>query len=379
MAFAVAAIGLAALDVGAQQTRATDAHLYPFIGCWRADSTAQSGVSGALSCVVPVAGSADVEIVSLADGRIAERRRIDASGRPRAIDEQGCSGQEQASWSPEPRRVYLHSAFTCAPNGIAGGKTTLMSILPSGEWLEVESVRAGSGAITHVERRRDAGIPATVPRDIATRVGTRRLAVMTARAGAATPLRTTDVLEALHHSDSAVVRAWLLATAQHFQLSGDEVASLVRAEVPAPVLQAMMSTAPAYQLGVGVDASGRSTDDYLNSPGVAAGSPPTTMTMTTMTPVPTQTVNVYDNSCCAPPVYSAYNYYSPPLGFSSYYGPFVSYYSPYVHYRYPRSFPVRPSTHHVNPRPAYSSNPVGVRAGQAVSSPPRAMPSRRRP
>src|SRR3954470_21136770 len=266
---AVAALGLFAGSGRAQEARATGPAFFPFVGCWRADSVASSGE--ALSCVVPAQASSDVELVRIIDGRIADRERIDVSGRPSAVDDQGCRGQQQASSSSQPRRIYLRAEFICAPNGIAGGQTTLMSILPTGERLDVESIRSGVGSITRVERFRDAGLPASVPREIAARLGRQRLAVVTARGGGASPLQTNDVIEALRHTDSSVVRVWLVATAQHFQLSGEQVAALVRASVPAPVLQAMLGAAPAYQLGVGVDQGGHNTDAYLNSPGTPAG------------------------------------------------------------------------------------------------------------
>jgi hypothetical protein len=383
--YAVAMAGVVAGLAGAQEARATDARFYPFVGCWRGDS-ASAAAHDALSCVVPVQASTDVEIVDIVDGAVADRRRVDGSGRPRAINEQGCRGQEQASSSTQPRRVYLHSAFICAPNGMAGGKTTLMSLLPSGERLDVESIRSGGGVITRVQRFRDAGVPDSLPRDIVTRLGKQRLAVMTARAEAASPLETTDVIEALRHTDSSVVRAWLVATAPHFQLSGDEVAALVRAEVPAPVLQAMLGSAPAYQLGVGVDANGRSSDAYLSSPGIPGGGVTQITTVAPSAPTYAPASTSYDN-CCAPG-YSAYDYYAPVPAVTTYYpgvygAPYVSYYSPYVYRRYPsyhrQNGPVidhRPSTPVYRSNP---SNPVGVRPGQAVSSPPRQIPSRRRP
>ena len=383
---AAALLGALAVPGHAQDVRATDARFYPFVGCWRADSASTSG-HDALSCVVPIRTSPDVEVVDVVDGRVMERRRIDASGKPHAIDEQGCRGQEQASSSPRPGRVYLHSEFVCAPNGIAGGKTTLMSMLPSGERLEVESVRSGGGSITHVQRFRDAGVPASVPGELAARLGRQRLAVMTARAEAASPLKTADVIEALRHSDSSVVRAWLVATGQPFELNGDQVAALVRAEVPAPVLQAMLGAAPAYQLGVGVDANGRSTDAYLSSPGVPAGGVTQITTVAPASPPSYEPTNGYD-ACCTPG-YSAYNYYTPVPAMTTYYpgvysAPYVSYYSPYLYRRYPTSRgPIRSGFDHFQrQQPAYHanpSNPVGVRAGQPAASPPRQIPSRRRP
>ena len=111
---AVVALGVVAGPGRAQEARATDALFYPFVGCWRGDASSANG-QDTFNCVVPVTASADVELVDIIDGSVVERRRIDVGGRPRAVDEQGCRGQEQASSSSQPRRVYLHSAFTCAP------------------------------------------------------------------------------------------------------------------------------------------------------------------------------------------------------------------------------------------------------------------------
>ena len=145
------------------------------------------------------------------------------------------------------------------------------------------------------------------------------------------------------------------------------------AGVPSPVLQAMMSSAPTYQLGTGTDSNGRSANAYLAAP-VVAPSP----------------VIVYENTyisepCCAvaPPVYSTY---------PSYY-----YYAPYATgivvrrgvsngwstHRPPYGWggsgrgtgvdrPSRPAS------PPYAGKPVGVRPQQPVAA-PRAVPSRPRP
>jgi hypothetical protein len=98
-------------------------------------------------------------------------------------------------------------------------------------------------------------------------------------------------------------------------------------------------------------------------------------------------MNAYDTCCTS--AYSAYNYYTPVPAITTYYpgvysAPYVSYYSPYLYRRYPSNRgPVRSGYDRFQPQtPAYHanpSNPVGVRAGQPAASPPRQIPSRRRP
>jgi hypothetical protein len=361
---AAAAIGsIVASGACAQEARATDPHLYPFLGCWSGDSTA--GSRGSLTCVVPVAGSPDVEMLGILDGRVGTRRRIEANTRPHPVDGQGCRGQERTQWSAEQRRVYLRSEYVCASTGLAGGTATLFSVLPNGDWLEVESVHTGAGTIVRAVRRRDAGVPADVPREIASQIGALRLAVMTARAEAASPLRDADVVEAMRATDTAVVREWLVATAQPFRLTGDQVKELIAANVPASVLQAMMSAPPAYQLGRTADAQGRTSDDYLNTPAYV--------------PSNCCVAQVYENvyySVLAEPSYV----YPSMYGSVPYYSPYT-YYSPYAHA--PRIYthrPVLPIHRSVVP-PSSVAGPVGVRAGAPAprpSAPPPGTTGRRR-
>src|SRR5690348_16551346 len=138
----IAAIVVAsAATLRAQDMRTTDARLYPFLGCWRSDTIGtRAAQAGALTCVVPVSGTADVDVVSLVDGRIADRHRIESDMRAHAIDGQGCKGQEKTLYSPLGRRVYLRAEYACASTGVTGGTTTLNSFLPTGEWLEVVHV-----------------------------------------------------------------------------------------------------------------------------------------------------------------------------------------------------------------------------------------------
>ena len=355
----------------AQSYRGTDARLFPLLGCWNSDSAGgtASNRAGALTCVIPVTGSPDVDMLSLAGGRVTSRHRIDASTKAHAIDGQGCKGEERTSWSSPAHRVYLHAEFVCAPNGAAGGATTLYSFLPNGEWLEIESIRSGGGTIVRAERRRDAGIPDNLPREIASQIGTQPLAVMTARAEAAAPIQPSDVLETMKSTDSGVTRLWLLETAQPMQISGDQMASLVRANVPAPVLQAMMSAPPRYQLGNNVDANGYSANGYLSTPS------PAPFFGYNVDPLPAALVeNVYVYDCCSP-VYSAPAYYNPysvsvpiPYGYPGRY--------------YPRgpSYPYRPlpPARPVMPRPSYPSNPVGIRRNQVPATAPHAGSGGRR-
>jgi hypothetical protein len=355
-------IALFTASVHAQSASATtDRRFLPLIGCWSLDSAGTSGASsGSLTCVAPLAGSADVDAATVIGGRVASHHRIASSAKSRPIDVQGCRGTERTSSSPFAHRIYLHTEYACSA-GVDASATTLYSFLPNGDWLEVESVRSGSGFTVRSLRRRDVGIPTNLPRELSSVATVPHLAIAAARAEAAAPIKTEDVIEAMRSTDSTVVRSWILATAQPFTLTGDEFMTMARADVPSSVLQAIMAAPQQSRLGMGVDASGHDVNAYLNTPGggtaygaaVAGGVAPT-----------------YDGSaaaqCCAQPMYDSYGNYAAPPGYPVY-APAPYGYAPYSYNVYPYALPyISPAYRQFQsfvPRPQ-QRQPVGVRGGE---------------
>jgi len=301
----------------------TDARWYPWLGCWQSDS---AGTESGLKCIVPARGSTAVDELTLIDGKVVSRDRLDANDRPHQIRQQGCDGMESVMWSASGRRVYLRSDYVCN-TGIRGVSTRLFSMLPSGEWLEVENVRSGTGSIARTVRRRDVGVPSAVPSDVRALVSGERLAIATSRAGSAAPIDGDDVLDALHHTDAATVRAWIVATDQRFDLDGRQVASLVRADVPASVLQAMLASAPGLEPG-GLQRSVAS-DEYLNTPGYRPGGATQSTTIIYGAAQPSPENGCTPAGCYGPNAYSVYN--------GSAYYPYVPYSSVAP---YPVGYPV---------------------------------------
>jgi len=212
----------------------TDTRWSAWLGCWRSAET-----DAATTCVVPTARSTAVDVVTIVNGDIDSRQRIDADSQPHAIDRAGCHGTETTHWSPTGHRVYRRDDLVC-PGGVNGIATTLMAISPAGEWLNIEGVRAGAGSLERLDRFHDAGLPSTVPKDIRTAISRRQLAITTARAAAAAPVTEADVLEATAYVEPGVVRSWL----------AESGAPAVVAELAAPPRQAqpiMQQMAPGAQ------------------------------------------------------------------------------------------------------------------------------------
>jgi len=332
----IAASGLVSTVVAAQSPLGSasssarqsgeDPRWLPWLGCWQTDTTGAQGIADArVTCVIPAPGVSAVDMVSIAGGRVVGRERFDASGRPRAIDQAGCKGLETAEWSPERVRVYVRSDYSCG--GVSASSTRLLSIAPSGEWIDAEAVNAGGGTITHMIRRRDVGLPAGVPADVSRALDRRQLAIAAARAAAAAPLTTSDVVEAVRQVDASVVRNWIIASGTRFALSGAQASALVQANVPPTVLQAMMGDTRSEQQRAAEEASG-AADEYLR------GSSATTLVLPGEGYAPSQAYGY----ACPPPGYCAPNPYSPYNGYSYYpydgsafgYSPFANPYATYL-------------------------------------------------
>ena len=192
------------VGAGLMQAQATaDTRWSAWIGCWRtADADA------ATTCVVPTARPSAVDVVTIVNGEIDSRQRIDADGQPHPIDRSGCHGFETANWSSTGHRVYRRDDLVCA-GGINGMAMTLMAISPSGDWLNIEGVRAGAGSLERLDRFHDVGLPSSIPKETRAAISRRELASTTARAAAAAPITEADVTEATANVDASVVRSWL--------------------------------------------------------------------------------------------------------------------------------------------------------------------------
>lgn len=288
----------------------TDHRWYPWLGCWGpgADSAAGSAASG-VTCVVPIAGSTGVEMLTFARGKVVARDRIPAGDGSHSVRGQGCDGFETVTWSSTGRRVYLRGSFTCGHTTSAS--TTILAMTPAGEFVRVEQVRSGGGAIVSVDRRRDVGVLDAVPAATAREIDARKMAITAARAASAAPITTDDVAEAVHAVDAGVVRSWLAAIGQTFDLTGDQVAALERADVPRSVLDVMTG-----QSQMAIDSTRPAARTVYVPVPTPAEQPP----LTTMYRCPPA-------GCYAPNPYSPYN------GYSNY--PYAPYAYPYVYPAYP--------------------------------------------
>ena len=243
----VVALGLvvmAASPIAAQEVRVAPKWL-GFIGCWTASVPGTSAIAppaenGTYVCLTPAARGGDaVDVTTIGDGKVVSTQHIDASGAERPLETKGCTGVTRASWSADERRIYLRSASTC--DGLKSATSGILSITSSGEWLDVHGVSSYGSENVRVARYRDAGIPASVPAEIANVLRERSAGTDAARISAGAPIGARSVIEASRAADSTVVAAWLFEREQRFTLDAPTLIQLADAGVPGAVTDAMVA------------------------------------------------------------------------------------------------------------------------------------------
>jgi hypothetical protein len=220
------------------QDAPVDPRWLAFLGCWESSTVAQLQV-----CVVPAAGTSAVDLVTVADGQIATRERITATGERVASAPDGCPGWESAEWSPEGQRVYLRGESECS-GGARRSASGLIAMSPNGEWLHVQSVTVGGGQTgVRVLRYREASAGLRLPADVAAPPPGGVWAVSRARAAAGARLTEADVIEVSRHVDATVLEAWLAERQEQIGLDAKRLLALADAGVPDRVIDLMVAMA----------------------------------------------------------------------------------------------------------------------------------------
>lgn len=331
------AIACAALIAGpslgwAQQSSHLDPRWQGWIGCWQPAPPQSSDLMslGAppnaktpLVCIVPAAAqataqqSSGVDMATVVDGKVVAREQIDANGQPYTRTRDGCTGTESARWSADGKRVFVRSDYTC-PGPLKRTSTGVFAISPTGEWVDVQGVSAPDGKGVRTLRYRDAGIPSTVPNEIASALRGHALAVSTARTADAAPLTTADVVEASHQLDSSVAEAWLVDRGQKFSVDAKQLVALADAGVPSNVTDAMVALSYPKAFAVNSPLHGGDVGSLDGTRGISAAPAYGTTG---------RNIQIYMEPSYSPYGYSNYGY--SPYGYSPYLG---GYYSPYAAY-----------------------------------------------
>jgi hypothetical protein len=236
-----------AFAAGAQGTQlaSTDGRWGPWVGCWQASLTDTEALTVApnkslpVVCVVPAAGTQSVDLVTV-DGSTATPERVDANGTRRDVSREGCTGWEQAEFSPDGKRIYLRSEHQCTGNRTRTS-TGIMSISPNGEWLDVQGVKVAANSGVRVVHYGRVPVPAALDAGMKSALEGNKLATTTAVMAASDSVRIVDVVEATKRVDPLVVQTWLAQRGQGFGLDAKRLIQLADAKVPANVIDVMVA------------------------------------------------------------------------------------------------------------------------------------------
>jgi hypothetical protein len=234
------ALVLLSVSAARAQTSAVDQRWTPWLGCWSPDASLVTldWNRNRHVCVVPASASA-VDIVSIADGKMQSRERIDADGAPHPVVD--CSGTYRATWSPSGRQLFVKAESVCADRP----KTSVSRIFAfsaSGHWLDVSSVEATAGAGVHTVRYRPAYGPSpALPAGLAADLQARVSGIEQARSVASAPVRVADVAAVARLGSAAALQGWLVANGLGFELNPKSLVTLADARVPDTVIDVMVA------------------------------------------------------------------------------------------------------------------------------------------
>ena len=245
-ALGLAVAALLAGEVLQAQATLPDARWQALVGCWTpstapteaAEMSANTSAQLPLLCIVPTTGSS-VRLATVDDGNVMLADTVDASGVRRSVTREGCAGWESAEFAANGRRVHYSSEFDCA--GVRRASTGVISVTTGGELLDVQSITSGTGKSVRVARYVDAGVPASLPPDIAAVLAGRTLIASAARTAAGAPLSEADIIEAARALDPVVMQAWLIERGDRFAFDAKALVRLADAGVPGSVTDVLVA------------------------------------------------------------------------------------------------------------------------------------------
>ena len=221
----------------AATAKTTDSGWLAWMGCWSPKEIQKTGQENLASlCIVNSEETNELEILTIVDGSIIERRAVGLNGVPTEITSEGCDGTEAFTFSDDGRHIFLQTELLCT--GGQRKETGIMTMSSPQEWLEIRAIEIGGQTIPWVLRYgvasqdvfQAAGVEETLDRS--TRL---------ARIAFTAPLTLANVVEAGTKVDPQAIEAWVLESAQPFALDGDILKRMSFSGVEPNVLDAVIA------------------------------------------------------------------------------------------------------------------------------------------
>jgi hypothetical protein len=227
-----------------------------WLGCWR--PTGEEAPSAALVCIVPGEAASSIRMISLDDGAVVAESAVHADGRPRPVEEGGCTGTETATWSQDGRRVFTRTELTC--NGVRRVSTGVIAMVAENEWIDAQAVTVADQHAARAVRYR-ALRPEYVPVAAAQYSAEQDLALETARLNAARPLDVEAVVEASALVAEPALEALLAARQHGFGLNARTLVELEQRGVAPSVIDMMVALSYPRNFAVQEQPRARQADE----------------------------------------------------------------------------------------------------------------------
>ena len=258
----VAAVSLGSAAAAQGTQAATDSRWTPWVGCWQASGrdvealglTPGSQTPLPVVCIVPSSGAAAIDLVTVNGTQVSPAERVDATGARRAVSREGCEGWEVAEFSPDAKRIYLRSEHQCTGNRTRTS-TGIMSISPTGEWLDVQGVKVEANNAVRVAHYGRVPAPAALSADMRAAMDNQKLARATAVIAVSDSIDIADVAEASRRADPLVVQTWLVERGQGFNMNAKRLAEVADAKIPTNVIDVMVALSYPRAFAINLAAS----------------------------------------------------------------------------------------------------------------------------
>ena len=217
---------LAAMPARAQDAPLGDARWAPWLGCWRltqddqgARAAASTSPDDVFVCVRPASAGRGVDMTTWVGDQSVVRRTVVADGISYPVREPACSGSQRSEWSLTGQRLLTRAEIMCSgqPTRIVSG-ITLMAVGPT--WVDIQAVGTDQDAQVRIRRyQRAASTPdgAVSPADLqGPAMGA------TGQLAGPTSMTPEEVVDASRKIAAPEVKAALLETGSHFDLSATQ-------------------------------------------------------------------------------------------------------------------------------------------------------------
>jgi hypothetical protein len=240
-----------------------------FVGCWEPIAAVPDTTRSHLVCVVPVEGTSAVDMVTVVDGKVVERERVDATGTQYPIRKDDCAGTQSAAWSTVGQRLYVRSELVC-DGGLRRTSTGVISMTSMDEWMDVQTVAVGEQKAVRVLRYREARSGEGIPAEVTAALGSRPFSVSAARLAATAPVTSADIIDVSKHLDAAGAEVWLLEQKLAFTADSKRLVELTNAGVPDGIIDVVVAL--SYPRHFAIDVNRREIEVRPGEPRVGPSS-----------------------------------------------------------------------------------------------------------